>query len=224
MKKFKTSNRKLNIKMVIAVIIFFILFVIISLFRINNVNDKLINILLYRLNNDVNISGNILTANLDYLINNYSFSDNKTYLFNKKVYLYDENSLARELLKAKFNKLGIDSVSTKSPDIAYYILIKPNNKLDVINFKNKNYCQMQFVLEKNNHHYQNNNEIANKLNNYLNNNYPGLSMGIMENNSNDYPNNNQIIIEIPIDENNLSALDNSTEIIALMIYHLIGEK
>ena len=72
--------------------------------------------------------------------------------------------------------------------------------------------------------------VMEKMNNYLNDNYPGLSKGIYEKKGmgvdgvyNQDLDKNVLLIEIGGIDNNYEEVNNSTEILSLMIYHMFGD-
>ena len=87
-----------------------------------------------------------------------------------------------------------------------------------------------FVLGLDNPYYEENKKVMMKMNKYLEENYPGLSKGILEKSGegvdgvyNQDISSNVLLIEIGGIENNMEEVNNSTEIIALMFYNLLGE-
>ena len=77
MKKFKTRVN-CNYLKIILFIVLLILFIILSFTKLNISHNKLINILTSDFK-DNNVKVISLTDNLDYLINTYSFINNKSY-------------------------------------------------------------------------------------------------------------------------------------------------
>lgn len=164
---------------------------------------------------------------------------------------------ASKMLKNNLNKLGIDATiesnitsNYKNNSLNYYDISKmflnkaiSENKyqyyLDIhrddvndtkIEINNKEYAKILFVLGLNNSNYQKNKSILEKMNNYLNQNYPGISKGILEKKGNDVNgiynqdlDQNVILIEIGGINNNKEEVNNSTEIIALLMYYMLGD-
>jgi len=270
MKKFKTKNNQIKVKIIILMLLVIIIFIILSFFKLNKSYDKTIRILLNNFNHQNNLSLNVLTSNLDYLVNTYSFKDTTVYQEHKnKIYLYNTHNLeeyrdtteiieANKLLKNNLNKLGIEvileerkpsqlihtgisdynisrlfikDIMNKEKNIKYYIDIHRDSVKDTaITINNKKYAKILFVLGLDNKNYLKNREILNKMNNYLESNYPGISRGIYEKKGkgvdgiyNQDLNSNILLIEIGGIENNIDEVNNSTEILALMIYHMIGD-
>ena len=231
MKKFRTRNYN-KVKIIILLIIFLLIFITLSFFKLTKSFTNIINITLKGFNYQDNNSIFIFSSNLDYLINNYSFKEknnnyikeeNKIYLYNSdnNQEYYDDSNItdARKLLKNKLIKLGIKVLDEKEKNIDYLIDIERDNVKDTtITINNKKYAKILFVLN-------NNREILKKMNNYLNTNYPGISRGIYEikDDINNQIEKNVIVIKIGGIENNINEVDNSTEILSLMLYHMLGE-
>jgi len=160
-----------------------------------------------------------------------------------------------EILKNNLSKLGIETIIEKrsklepltvnysdyeissnilkditksDDDINYYVDINFDSiKNTIITINGKKYAKILFALETNNKNYQENQKMINKMNEYLNNHYPGISRGIYEkevseihkNNSD----NNVIFLKIGGLENNFEEINNSTEILSLMFYNTFGD-
>lgn len=77
MKKFKTKSNNNYLKIIVFLVLLFI-FILLSFIKLNKSNTKLVEILTKDFK-DNNIRVISLTDNLDYLINNYSFINNKVY-------------------------------------------------------------------------------------------------------------------------------------------------
>ena len=184
-----------------------------------------------------------------YLYNTHDqekYSDNKT--------IYD----ATKLLKNNLMQLGIKVIQEENKpsdylnmgisyyditrsfikdkmnnerDIEYYIDIHRDSATDtLVTINNKPYAKILFVLGLENKNYEKNKIILNKMNDFLNSNYPGLSKGIYEKKGsgvdgvyNQDLGENVLLIEIGGIKNNIEEVNNSTEIIALMLYHMLGD-
>ena len=82
MKKFKTSNPN-YIKIILFIIVFFLLFIYLSFYKLNTDYHNLTKFLLNDFDNTNKVYNlRFLTNNLDKLINNYSFYT-KNILYNK---------------------------------------------------------------------------------------------------------------------------------------------
>ena len=131
-----------------------------------------------------------------------------------------EYDISREFIKEKINQ-----------DFLYYIDIHRDSVGDTkITLNNKTYAKILFVLGLDNPNYLQNKELLLKMDKYLNENYPGLSRGILEKGGkgvdgvyNQDLKRNVLLFEIGGVENNLEEVNNSTEILSLMIYNLLGD-
>ena len=116
-------------------------------------------------------------------------------------------------------------------NISYYIDIHRDSVSNTtVEINNKKYAKILFVLGLENKNYLENKMVMEKMNNYLNDNYPGLSKGIYEKKGkgvdgvyNQDLDKNVLLIEIGGIDNNYEEVYNSTEILALMIYHMFGD-
>ena len=245
MKKFKTKNNN-KIKFIVLVIFIIILFTILSFYKLNKSFTNIINYSLkgFSPKSKRNI---ILTSNLDFLINDYYFINiletyktniSEVYIYNtNKDEIYHDNSTVIDtsrLLQNKLTKLGIKTIIDNNNsnylekfnlNNNYLIDIHRDNIKDTsIIINDKKYAKIQFILYKNDTNYLKNKELSEKMDNYLNNNYPGISRGIYEKETKDDEiNENLLIINIGGIENNIEEVDNSTEILSLMIYYIIGD-
>lgn len=130
------------------------------------------------------------------------------------------------------SKNFINGVKDKYPNINYFIDIHRDSVVNTtVIINNKKYAKILFVLGLDNNNYQNNKIILEKMNKYLNDNYPGISKGILEKKGKDVNGvynqdigENVLLIELGGIENNIDEVYNSTEIIALMLYHMLGDK
>ena len=252
-------------------IVFLLLFILISFHKLDSSHYKFEKLLLKSFSTDSDKSLNFLTLNLDNLLNSYSFSV-ETLVFKDikpSIYLYnthdnekysDNTSVidATKLLKDNLNKLGIKAICEdklvsnhihtgiskydisrsfiknimeNNKDIAYYIDIHRDSSTDTtVKINNKSYAKILFVLGLSNENYLKNKSILLKMNEYLNENYPGISKGIYEKKGanvdgvyNQDLDENVLLIEIGGVKNNIEEVNNSTEIIALMLYHMLGD-
>ena len=179
------------------------------------------------------------TYNLEQYVDNTSIVDATSLLKNKLINLditvIQEEKKASELLHTGISyyditKLFIKEVMNKEKNISYYIDIHRDNKKNTtVTINNKKYAKIGFVLSKKNANYAESKKTLNKMTNYLDKNYPGLSQDIYEideeginDTYNQELNNNVILIELGGINNNYEELNNSTEILALMLYHILG--
>lgn len=147
-----------------------------------------------------------------------------------------EKSQTSELLYTglshyNITRLFLQNIMKKEKDIKYYIDIHRDSVKDTkVKINDKNYAKIMFVLGLENKNYKENKQVMIKMNNYLNEHYPGISRGIYEKKGegvdgiyNQDLDKNIILIEVGGIENNLEEINNSTEILSLMIYHMLGD-
>ena len=116
-------------------------------------------------------------------------------------------------------------------NISYFVDIHRDSVNNTtIEINNKKYAKIMFVLGLENSNYMENKNIMEKMNNYLNANYPGISKGIYEKQGkgvdgiyNQDIDKNVILIEVGGIENNYEEIYNSTEILSLMFYYILGD-
>ena len=184
----------------------------------------------------------------------YLYNTHNEEKYNDNLSIYD----ATKLLKNNLTKLGIKTIQEenkpsellhtglsyydisrtfiknimkKERNIAYFIDIHRDSVVDTtIKINGKNYAKILFVLGLENKNYLRNKAIMLKMNEYLNNNYPGISKGIYEKKGsgvdgiyNQDLSDNVILIEIGGVKNSIEEVNNSTEIISLMLYHMLGD-
>ena len=150
------------------------------------------------------------------------------------------SSIIEEKKVSDYNNLGLGNyeISRKfienvkdNRKISFYIDLhrdSVNNTTTIIN--GKKYAKILFVLGLENANYLENKKVMEKMNNYLNENYKGISKGILEKKGrgvdgiyNQDLDKNIVLIEIGGIENNYDEVFNSTEIISLMLYHMLGD-
>ena len=121
------------------------------------------------------------------IMNNYILED----IFNKRGYkTYVEERSVKDILNSnswnyassyKASRLLIEDVSINNPSIKYYIDIH-RDSLDrsrtTITIDGKDYARIIFLLGLENPKYSENLEFMEKINNKIDNYYPGLSKGI----------------------------------------------
>ena len=294
MKKFKTKSKKKKktLLLIILSLIFIVLFIYISNQKLDISYGKYINFLLrenhFEIKNNNSSFFSFWTNNLDVLLSNYYFKNEKTVKnivyeeIKPVVYIYnthDQEKYNNEneflgfnsiydvslLLKKELNKYKIESIVEdkkvsnylekenlkysdsykisrrfleesilKYPTLNYFIDLHRDSvskEHTNITIDNKEYAKIMFVLGLENKNYKANKELMIKLNNYLDENYKGLSRGIYEKKGsgvngvyNQDFHENTILIEIGGVDNNLESIVNSTEIIAKGLYYIIGDK
>lgn len=183
----------------------------------------------------------------------YLYNTHDTEMYHDKTTVLD----ASIYLQNNLNKLGVKSVveERKTSDYSiigkndyditkdflkdimsnynffYFIDIHRDSATDTkITINSKDYAKILFVLGLDNPNYLKNKKVIEKMNDYLDKNYPGLSKGILEKGGkgvngvyNQDLGENILLIEIGGIENNKEEINNSTEIIALMLYNLLGD-
>lgn len=133
----------------------------------------------------------------------------------------------------KVSRRFLEEVVTIYPTLNYFIDIHRDSvdgNITTTTINNKEYAKILFVLGLENKDYKQNKVLINKLNDYLNKNYSGISRGIYEKEGsgvngvyNQDFHENTILIEIGGVDNNMESVVNSTEIIAKALYHIIGD-
>ena len=121
---------------------------------------------------------------------------------------------------------------SKDNNITYFVDIHRDSVNDtMVTINNKNYAKILFVLGCDNKNYQENKKVLEKMHQYLENNYKGISKGILEKSGkgvngiyNQDLGKNILLIEIGGVDNNIEEVNNSTEILALMFYDILGDK
>lgn len=129
------------------------------------------------------------TLNPTVKMNNYILED----LFNKKGYktIVEEQSI-KEILdnnnwnyaySYKASRIFLEQSITNYPTLKYFIDIHRDSLTKdktTININNKDYAQILFIVGLENKNYQANLEFTEKINNKINELYPGLSKGILK--------------------------------------------
>ena len=207
----------------------------------NNLNDDIIYIYnthtneeySYEKNDLYNITPTVLTASyiLKNELENLGYKviveeNNVTDILTSRNLTYDKSyEISRELLeKQKGN----------NSNIKYYIdihrdSVKRNITTQVID--DKTYARCMFLLGLENKNYELNKEVMTTLNNYLEDNYKGLSRGIYEKKgigvngiyNQDYDK-NVILIEVGGVDNTIGEVANTLKVIALMIDNYLSLK
>ena len=127
MKKFKFKKKINNYKIILLFVIFLIIFILLSTIKLTKSNKKLIDYLLEDMSINNN-SINLLTSNLNNLLNTYYFSDNSLLVSkdNKSIiYLYNTHDkekykdntsiyLATKHLKSNLEKLSIQTIQEET--------------------------------------------------------------------------------------------------------------
>ena len=173
------------------------------------------------------------------IMNNYILED----IFNKNGYqtIVEESSI-KDILETnswkyynsyKASRILLEQSITKYPTLKYFIDIHRDSlekDKTTININNKDYAKVIFIVGLENPTYQNNLEFTEKINNKLNEYYPGLSKGIYKKGGegvngvyNQDFSSNTILIEIGGYENNTTEVLNTTIAFARCFMEVINE-
>ena len=212
MKKFKFKKKKNNYIIILLFVLFIIVFILLSKIRLTKSNTKFIKYLLTDISlEEKNI--NLLTSNLNIILNTYYFKENNDLVVtnNRVVYLY--NSDISNYLKQNLEKLNIDVTSDNSNKyIGYYINIENGNNDSTMKINDKEYSKIDLIV--------NNRNIIEKIKKCFDKKYQDLFSFIFENNSSLY---NKDTITFKINSKNKETINNSTEIVSLLLYYILGE-
>ena len=140
---------------------------------------------------------------------------------------YNDMGLGNYEISKKF----IENIKSKE-NILYYVDIHRDSVNNTtIEINKKKYAKIMFVLGLENPNYKENKVIMEKMNDYLNKNYKGISKGIYEKQGsgvdgvyNQDLDKNIVLIEVGGIENTQEEVNNSTEILSLMFYHILGDR
>lgn len=145
-------------------------------------------------------------------------------------YLEKENLAYKE--SYKISRRFLEDVKDMYPTLNYFLDIhrdSVSSEHTKVTINNIDYARILFVLGKENPNYQENLVLINKLNDYLNKYYNGLSRGIYEKTGsgvngvyNQDFSSNCLLIELGGVDNNLREVVNSTEILVEALYYVIG--
>lgn len=134
----------------------------------------------------------------------------------------------------KVSRMYLESAKKNNPSLNFFIDLHRDSVPRSITTKEingKSYARVLFVLGLENSNYKQNEININKLNKYLNDNYNGLSRGILERkgkgvnglyNQDFSP--RCILIEIGGEENTMEEVENTIEVISKMIYLFVSDK
>lgn len=185
----------------------------------------------YKENNDYNIKANVITASfmLQDALSKYKL---ESIVEERRVSDYLDNKSYSD--SYKISRTFLEDVILKNNSLEYFIDVHRDSvkkEHTQIMIDGKEYAKIMFVLGLENENFKQNKEVITKINNYLNEFYPGLSRGIYEKSGkgvngvyNQDFNRNTMLIEIGGVDSNLNSVFNSTEIIAKSLYYVIGEK
>jgi len=184
----------------------------------------------YNSNNIYNVTPTILTASYilkseleKFGINSIVEENNTTNIVNERGLPYSSSyKVSRELLENK---------KLEYPSLIYFIDLHRDSverKITTTTIDNVSYARLMFLLGLENENYMENKSIMEKLNNYLNENYKGLSRGIYEKQGrgvngvyNQDFNKNTMLIEVGGVGNTIDEVSNSIKVIAKMLDNYI---
>lgn len=136
------------------------------------------------------------------------------YLKNNNLEFDDSYKATREFLSDKLKTYDFDLIIDLHRDAVNNTTVKINNK---------EYAKIMFVQNVN---YKDNITLANKLNDILNEKYPGITRGIYNkyvDNFNQDLNNNVLLIELGGNTNTFEQVNNSIDALAYSIKELLNE-
>lgn len=187
--------------------------------------------------NEMELSGLSFTV----LTASYILKEN---LYKKGIYSIVEETDVRNILNTNnwaYSKSYdvtrglLERVVLSNSDLCYFIDLHRDSvsrKISTIQIGDKSYARVMFLLGLENPNYQDNLVMMEYFNNYLNDNYPGLSRGIYKKSGkgvngvyNQDFHKNTILIEVGGYENSIDEVNNSLEIIAdvLSLYMKEGD-
>lgn len=175
---------------------------------------------------------------------NYSVLDSG-YLLQKilkkyNIYSIVENGSIQDVLNANnwnyassylVSRMYMENAFKKNNTLKYFIDLhrdSVNKNISTASINGKNYARTMFLLGLENENHAENKEILQRLENWLNTNYPGLSRGIYEKEGpgvngvyNQDFSKNCILIEVGGEYNTVEEVSNSIEVIANMLKEYI---
>lgn len=128
--------------------------------------------------------------------------------------------ISRNFIKEQLNK---------ESNIDYYIDIHRDSVSNtIVEINGKKYAKVLFVLGLDNENYKENKTVMQKMHQYLEDNYKGLSKGILEKSGKDVNGiynqdlgSNVLLIEIGGIDNTKEEIINTTETLSLMLYNIL---
>ena len=132
----------------------------------------------------------------------------------------------------KVSRMFLEKRKSDNKSLKYYIDIhrdSVNKNISTITINNKKYAKILFLLGLDNEKYKNNEKNIQKLENWVNKNYKGLSRGIYKKSGkgvngiyNQDFSENCFLIEIGGEENTYEEVENTIDVIAEMIKDMVG--
>ena len=134
----------------------------------------------------------------------------------------------------KVSRMYLEKAKKDYSDLKYYVDIHRDSvskKISTISINGKNYARTMFLLGLENTNYKSNQVFMEKLEKWLNINYPGLSRGIYEKKGkgvngvyNQDFSSNCILIEVGGEDNTYEEVINTMDVIAQMFYEYMKEE
>ena len=133
----------------------------------------------------------------------------------------------------KISRILLEQSLKENPNLKYFIDVHRDSvkrNITTTEINGVKYARIMFVLGLENENYQENKSLMQKLDNYLNENYEGLSRGIYEKqgsgvngvyNQDFSP--NTILIEFGGVDNTILEVANSVKVVAEALYNVINE-
>lgn len=129
------------------------------------------------------------------------------------------------------SRMYLEKAKKNTPELKYFIDLhrdSVNKSISTIEINNKKYARTMFLLGLENKNYSENEFILNKLEQWMNKNYKGLSRGIYKKSGpgvngvyNQDFSPNCILIEVGGEENTFEEVNNTIEVIAKMLNEYI---
>ncbi len=178
---------------------------------------------------------------------NYTVLDASYYLQKKlKTYginSYVENASFPDVLNAnnwkyassyRVSRMFLEKRTEENKDLKYFVDLHRDSvskKISTVEINGKSYAKILFLLGLENEDYKKNEVTINKMNDWVNKNYQGLSRGIYRKSGkgvngvyNQDFSSNCILIEIGGEENTYEEVENTIDVIAEMLNTYIGEE
>ena len=134
----------------------------------------------------------------------------------------------------RVSRMFLEKSKENNDALTYFIDLhrdSVNKNISTIEINGKKYARTMFLIGLENKDYKKNEVIVNKLENWLNTKYKGLSRGIYRKQGkgvngvyNQDFSEYCILIEVGGEENTMEEVENTIEVIAEMLNYLIGEK
>lgn len=187
----------------------------------------------YSVNKEINIALSVLDAsyilqqelkkyNISSIVENGSIKD-----------ILDTNNW-KYASSYKVSRMYLEKAKKNNPTLNYFIDLhrdSANKKVTTITINGKTYARTMFLLGLENTNYKQNEQLLNKLESWLDKNYPGISRGIYKKEGpgvngiyNQDFSKNTILIEVGGVDNTKEEVANTIEVIAQMLNECIGDQ